>query len=153
MEEVSFQYKKKKVYIRLAMIIISLTIILAGIMTIQKNALSTIIIYIVCALLVVLFTVYKIVNIKAIAYFIKWDKKGVYTMESFAFCPWKQINAITLERYMGYQTLFFQIDETIETKMRAIHRKGKQYYCLPLADCQGKPSEILELINLAKDSK
>ena len=153
MNEIKYPYKKQKIYIRLAIIILSLTIILAALLTTQKNALLTIIMFIICTLLVVLYSVYKIVNIKSIAYFIKWDSKGVYTMESFLFCPWNKIKSISLQRYLGYQTIFFEISEEIESKMNPIHRNGIQYYCLPLADCKGKPQEIVDKLNAIKISK
>lgn len=153
MEETLYPYRKKKVYIRLSLIILSLIILLAALLSLQKNPVITIILFGVCALFVVLYSVYKIVNIRQIEYFIKWDEKGVYTKESFAFCAWKNIKSVTLKRYMGYQTLFFEIDEKLETKISAMNQGGKQFYCLPLADCTGKPSEIMEQLQSALNLK
>ena len=85
------------------------------------------------------------IKINAKKYYIKLDEKGVYTMEAFDFCPWNNIKSIELKRYMGYQTLFFEVKkENLKTKIKAMHKNNSIYYCLPLADCKGKALEILD---------
>lgn len=152
MEELVFLYKKKKMYINFAVLLLAIVIVVASFMSIQKFNLVTIVIFAFILMGIVTLVISRITTLKKMDYFIKCDKKGIYTVEAFAYCDWKKNKSIELKRYMGYQTLFFQIDDEIKAKFKPIIKNGKQYYCLPLADCAGKPQEILEKIQNFKNN-
>lgn len=151
MEDVQFLYKKKKILINFVILIAAIIILIAGFMSLQSWNIMTVIIFAILVLLIVSLIVYRLMILKQMHYFIKCTDKGIYTGESFVYCEWQKINSIELKRYMGYQTLFFQIDEDLKAKIKPIIRKNKYYYCLPLADCKGKPKEILEVIEKFKN--
>lgn len=152
MEELIFLYKKKKMYINFAILLTAIVVIVASFMSVQKFNIITMVIFALILMIVVILVISRITILKKMDYFIKCNKHGIYTVEAFAYCDWKKINSIELKRYMGYQTLFFQIDDTIEAKFKPIVKNGKQYYCLPLADCAGKPQDILEKLQNFKNN-
>ncbi|NBK98116.1 MAG: hypothetical protein EOM50_08860 [Erysipelotrichia bacterium] len=146
MEDLVFMYKKKKLYANFIVILLALVIILAALMSVQTWHFFNVLLFAILFLLLLSFVIYRTKQLKSITYFIRCDAEGIYTRESFYYCEWEKIKEITLKRYMGYQTLFFQIDEKIESKMKPIKQKDKLYYVLPLADCKGNPKEIVEKI-------
>lgn len=152
MEELVFLYKKKKMYMNFAILLLAIVIIVASFMSIQKFNIVTMVIFVLILMSVVTLVISRITTLKKMDYFIKCNEDGIYTVEAFAYCDWKKINSIELRRYMGYQTLFFQIDDDIKAKFKPIIKNGKQYYCLPLADCVGKPQDILEKLQNFKNN-
>lgn len=151
MEELVFLYKKKKMYLHFAIMLLAIVIVVASFMSLQKFNLVTLIIFVLILIGIVLLVISKVSTLKKMDYFIRCNKDGIYTVEAFAYCDWDKIKSIELKRYMGYQTLFFQIDDDIKAKFKPIVKNGKQYYCLPLADCAGKPQDILEKIKHFKN--
>lgn len=152
MEELVFLYKKKKMYINFAILLVAIVIVVASFMSVQEFNVVTMVVFIIVLIGIVTLVISKITTLKKMSYFIKCNKDGIYTIEAFTYCDWNKINSIELKRYMGYQTLFFQIDDIIKAKFKPIIKNGKQYYCLPLADCAGKPQDILEKLQNFKNN-
>lgn len=152
MEELIFLYKKKKMYINFAILLLAIVVVVASFMSVQKFNFVTMVVFALILAVIVILVISRITTLKKMDYFIKCNENGIYTVEAFAYCDWKKIHSIELRRYMGYQTLFFQIDDDIKAKFKPIMKNGKQYYCLPLADCAGKPQEILEKIQNFKNN-
>lgn len=151
MKEVIYPYRKNKIYVRFAILINALLIVLIAFLTLKEWNVVSISLYVLSIFIVIVYMMMKIKQMKRLDYFIKWDAKGVYTYEAFRFCAWKHIKSISLQRYLGYQTLFFEIDEDLDTKINPIHKQGKQWYCLPLADCKGNTQEILNQLIESKN--
>lgn len=152
MEEIVFVYKKKKMFANLIVLILTVIIISTSIMSLMQPNILTYIAYTLINIVIISYLIYRIVRLKELDYFIRCTKEGIYTNESFAYCDWKHIQTIEWKRYMGYRTLFFQINEEIKSKLSPIIRNGKQYYYLPLADCKEKPQVILEKLNNFKNN-
>lgn len=153
MNQIKILYNMKKMYTRLLMTLI-VFIGLGAIFTVLDRNLHgnlPILLFIVICIAVFIYGVWKFKKIKALDYFIMMDNKGIYTQESFVFCSWSNIKNIDLRRYMGYQTLFFEVKSAnLDTKIKPVHKNGKIYYCLPLPDCDGKPSAILSQVKRAR---
>lgn len=149
MEELILKYNHKKMYFRYGIIILSLLLLIYGFTSIKEWHFYSIVLLLLLVIgtIAYVYTTYR--KIKSIPFFLKCDDKGVYTMECFSFCPWENIKGIELKRYMGYQTLFFEVyEDNLDTKMNVV-KKGKWlYYCLPLADCKGKATDNhLQVLN------
>lgn len=148
-----YLYKTKKMYFRL---IISVVIVIAliALFTIFDPNFQNVTSYSIFALFLIavgIYVFYRIRKIKKLQFYLKTDAQGVYTYESFSFCAWNNIKNIDLRRYMGYQTLFFEVkEENLKSKIKPVHKDGKSYYCLPLADCEKEPKEILNQLKRAR---
>ena len=148
-EELILKYNHKKMYFRYGIIILSLLILIYAFTTIKEWHFYSLVLLIMLILGTIAYVVMTYRKIKHIPYFLKCDKNGIYTMDCFTFCPWENLKGIELKRYMGYQTLFFEVKEdNLNSKIKAI-KKGKWlYYCLPMADCKGKSSDNhLQVLN------
>lgn len=148
-EELILYYNNKKMYFRYGIIIFSLLLLIFAFVTMNDYNVYSIILLAILVVGTIIYIYITFQKIKNIPYFLKCDKNGVYTKECFEFCPWDNIKGIELKRYMGYQTLFFEVQQdNLNSKMKAI-KKGKwSYYCLPLADCKGKATDNhLQVLN------
>lgn len=142
-KELIFHYNIVKLCMRFVFALLSLLLIFYGLLSLQKWTFMWIVVDVLVLACILLYAIVKFKNIRSKDYFIKCDEKGVYTQEAFAFCPWSNIKNIELKRYMGYQTLFFEVKEdNIASKIGVIRKNGKIYYCLPMADCKGKRKDI-----------
>lgn len=142
-EELIIEYNKGKLYVQTGFILLCLLFSLYSFIYIEKWSL----VWIALAMLIIGFSLIYARNaylrIKKLTYYIKCDDKGIYTHEAFDFCPYSNIINIELKRYMGYQTLYFEVKEAnLKTRITPMEDKGKVYYCLPLADCALASQEV-----------
>ena len=141
--EMTYPYHKGKLYARYGIFVLAAFSILYGMLLLP--AWNTIIVAIFLIILAgtILYIARVVKIIKSMDFFIKCDNKGVYTKDAFDFCPYSNIIDIELKRYVGYQTLYFEVKEAnLKTKITPMKSNGKIYYCVPLADCKGDPNKV-----------
>ena len=143
MEELIIEYNKGKLYVQTGFIVLCLLFSLYSFIYVEEWTLTLVALALLIVGICLIYAKNAYVRIKKLQYYIKCDDKGIYTYEAFDFCPYSNIIDIKLKRYMGYQTLYFEVKEAnLKTKITPMKEKDKIYYCLPLADCAMKADEV-----------
>lgn len=141
--EWSVPYHKGKLYARYGIIIMALLSMIYALLILPAWNMILMAIFLILCAGTILYTIRVVKMIKKMDFFIKCDNKGIYTKEAFDFCPYSNIVDIELKRYLGYQTLYFEVKEAnLKTKITPMKDHGKIYYCLPLADCKEEANRV-----------